>query len=256
MKKALALTLAVVLCFALAVPAFAAGTEDWNDGFQGNYADGEVYQVTPADRQGVVPEPTTDAHMNIIPQLDPVITIPDYYYTVEPGDNLAAIAFAFYGDSSLSTALYKANENGHFLYTKGILEAHRALRIPGVLNGVKRLDQVLTGPAYKNPYTPYYPVVTVNTRLIGGWTLDASGNPVYNAAPVGLDGGIYQPVERHNQIIYIVKAGDTLKGIAKAWYGNDADPIVKAIKDYNYQLKSDTLVAGFYIVLPIITIGY
>lgn len=253
MKKALALTLAVVLCLALSVPAFAAGVEDWNDGTQGNYADGEVYPITPADRQGVVPEPTTDAHMNIIPQLDPEIKVPDYYYTVEPGDNLAAIAFAFYGDSSLSSALYKANENGHFLYTRGVLEAHRALRIPGVLNGVKRLDVVLTAPAYKNPYTPFYPVVTVNTRLAIGY--DVSGNPA-TVAPIGLDGGNTQPVERQNQVIYIIKSGDTLKSIAKAWYGNDADPIIKAIKDYNYQLKSDVLAAGFYIILPIITIGY
>lgn len=254
MKKALALTLAVVLCLALAVPAFAAGAEDWHDGIAGSYISGEVYPVIPADRQGVVPEPTTDAHMNIIPALDP--TFPDYYYTVQPGDNLAAIAFAFYADSSLASALYKANENGHFLYTGGILEAYRALRIPAILNGVKRLDLIID-TAY--PFTPFYPVVTSNTRLFYGWWVDENGvadyNDPYTVAPLGLDLGSGQLQSRDNQIIYIVKAGDTLKSIAKAWYGNDADLIVNSIKEYNL-MSGTSLTAGFYLVLPVITIGY
>lgn len=241
MKKALSLALALVLCLALAAPAFAVN-QIYNPGaVSPNALPGETRVTVPSDEQGwfVVPDPT-DANLALVPSLDPVV--PDYYYEVMPLDTLAAIAFAFYGDSTLAGALYKANELGHFLATGGILEANRALRIPAVLNGVARLDNRGANSE------AFYPVTIASMRI--------SDNIAYAVNGPHFWIGDYQAQNapnRMNQIIYIVREGDTLAKIAQTWYGNDSTYIQAAIQAAN---TGRTCAAGTYMILPLVYIGY
>ena len=63
-------------------------------------------------------------------------------YTVQPGDNLDAIALNYYAAQGLGDALKAANKE-HFEATGGILEAGRDLTLPVTLSGHARLSEPL-----------------------------------------------------------------------------------------------------------------
>lgn len=135
MKKAVSLALALVMCAAMAIPAFAETTVVFN----GRAYDEDLllYPIVQEAQMGVAGWNNTDASIVIGPAMGS--TTPAAYYEVQWNDDLEGIAYAFYGTPSLANALYEANKGGHFLATGGILQANTALRIPNVLNGFARL---------------------------------------------------------------------------------------------------------------------
>ena len=294
MKKALSLVLALVLCLALAVPAFAV-QQQYDSGILINPAGwGDTRNPVPTDLQGVQPIFNTDANVSLIPDI--FMGYEDLYYEVCGGDTLAAIAFAFYGKSDKATtdALYNANKNGHFLASGGILEASRALRIPVTLStGTQRLDVVnplaigdLNGdgtvtaaeldaslraesaarlaaladgtPYFSNFWYNFYPVCTARMTVLGSPSYEQRliGGFIVTRQMSAEAGDVFwnQVQERWNQIVYIAKAGDTLNSIAKDFYNNDAAHIIGAIRAANNGIS--TITAGQYLILPVITIGY
>ena len=366
MKKTVSLILALVLCLALAAPALAVDTK-YDDGDQkidvnnpsAEFVPGVGFIASPAADgaedanaivggavQGVAPWAATDASMTFIPSVDSIPSATDIYYTVHEDDTLAAIAFAFYGNSNLAQALYTANANGHFLVSGGVLESQRPLRIPTKLAGVDRLDiqnplrigdlngdNVVSAIEYDNVmraavtktgdygyteivwdefYWNFYPVTHFSWTIL--WNslferpLDVAYlathpedefGPSYTWAPNWLTGapevlavndpifdpwtnaGLVDPtviakqngawneeqvVERMGQVVYIVRAGDTLDSIAKTFYAgngintyytNNAQHLINAIKAANVgRITGNSLTAGQYIIIPVITIGY
>ncbi len=131
-----------------------------------------------------------------IPQESPKTRVvpPEYWdYTVQPGDSMESIARKLFGEGRLWVKIAEANP---LLDARKLIPGRTKLRIPKDLSNIQGKEVVVPQdapePAARKPDPE--PVVPANTP---------------------------KPAEP-TQKEYVVKSGDTLSGIAKAFYGKSS----------------------------------
>ncbi len=157
-------------------------------------------------------------------------------YKVQKGDTLQSIAQDFYGDTGRWELIYQANKSK--ADKSGKVRAGRTLLVPALSYTVKKGDTV----------------ESIAKKYYGA---QGKRNVIYNAnkdvipasRKIGTGDKLVLPVPLC-RTVYTVKNGDTLKSIAKKYYGKSSK--WKKIRDANTGKVSDSgkVKAGRRLVIP------
>lgn len=157
-------------------------------------------------------------------------------YKVQKGDTLQSIAQDFYGDTGRWELIYQANKSK--ADKSGKVRAGRTLLVPALSYTVKKGDTV------ESIAKKYYGAQGKRNVIY-----DANKDVIPASRKIGTGDKLVLPVPLC-RTVYTVKNGDTLKSIAKKYYGKSSK--WKKIRDANTGKVSDSgkVKAGRRLVIP------
>ncbi len=161
------------------------------------------------------------------------------FYAVKKGDTLQSIAKKYYGKSTMWEKIYEANKGK--ADKSGKVKARKKLRIPTMVCTTKK------GDTLKSVAKQYYGAQRRWTQIY-----EANKDVVSSSGEVKAGAKLVIPVPVF-RAFYVAKKGDTLKTIAKKYYGKSGKwkKILEANKGSAY--KSGKVKTGKKLQIPLLT---